>query len=168
MLFCNFAHAACGAGGMSAGGPAPVADAAGAQGHKPRAACTKTRKGQGSHSRKTAWRSHFSALACATGASEGQAKGNNGKKKKRTIHAHTYAHAHMRACENTRPVSAAPAPRGGPVWFCGGLCVAALRFMLPAQALSVAACAVFALTVAVPAVYSYILYKKAHANSRGS
>lgn len=90
------------------------------------------------------------------------------KRKKRTIHAHTSAHAHMRACENTRPVSAAPAPRGGPVWFCGGLCVAALRFMLPAQALSVAACAVFALTVAVPAVYSYILYKKAHANSRGS
>ncbi len=56
----------------------------------------------------------------------------------------------------------------GPLWFFGGLCVAVLSFVLPARALHAATGVVLAVIVVVPLGYSYILYKKVHANKRGS
>ena len=56
----------------------------------------------------------------------------------------------------------------GPLWFWGGLGVAVLSFVLPEAAMFAASFAVFLALALVPFVYSYILYKKAHANTRGS
>lgn len=56
----------------------------------------------------------------------------------------------------------------GPLWFWGGLGVAALSLFLPQAAMFAASFAVFLALALVPFVYSYILYKKAHANTRGS
>ncbi|MFQ9900983.1 MAG: SdpI family protein [Ruthenibacterium sp.] len=56
----------------------------------------------------------------------------------------------------------------GPLWFWGGLGVAVLSFVLPQAAMFAASFAVFLALAVVPFVYSYILYKKAHANTRGS
>ena len=56
----------------------------------------------------------------------------------------------------------------GPLWFWGGLGVTVLSFVLPEAAMFAASFAVFLALALVPFVYSYILYKKAHANTRGS
>ena len=56
----------------------------------------------------------------------------------------------------------------GPLWFWGGLGVAVLSFVLPQAAMFAASFAVFLALAVVPFVYSYILYKKAHVNTRGS